>query len=79
MRPVNMKFSANEGIDNDGDGKVNEDGTGYYDPNRDWGWKWQPNYIQNGAYKYPFSLPENRNIRNFVYGASEYCGCTEFP
>jgi hypothetical protein len=58
---------GNEGIDNDGDGKVNEDGTGYYDPNRDWGWKWQPNYVQNGAYKYPFSLPENRNIRNFVF------------
>jgi hypothetical protein len=32
-----------EGIDNDGDGRVNEDGTGYYDPNRDWAWKWQPN------------------------------------
>ena len=53
-------------MDNDGDGKVNEDGEGYYDPNRDWGWKWQPNYVQNGAYKYPFSLSENRNIRNFV-------------
>ncbi len=56
-----------EGIDNDGDGQVNEDGyTFEYDPNRDWGWGWQPNYIQNGAYKYPFSIPENRNVMNFV-------------
>lgn len=55
-----------EGIDNDGDGLVNEDGEGAYDPNRDWAWNWQPNYIQNGAYKYPFSLPENRSIADFV-------------
>lgn len=56
-----------EGKDNDGDGLVNEDGyTFEYDPNRDWGWGWQPNYIQNGAYKYPFSLPENRHVMNFV-------------
>ncbi len=56
-----------EGKDNDGDGQVNEDGyTFEYDPNRDWGWNWQPNYIQGGAYKYPFSLPENRVILEFV-------------
>ena len=56
-----------EGIDNDGDGVINEDGGQYeYDPNRDWGWGWQPNYIQNGAYKYPFSLPENRAVMEFV-------------
>ena len=56
-----------EGKDNDGDGQVNEDGyTFEYDPNRDWGWGWQPNYIQNGAYKYPFSLPENRAVQEFV-------------
>jgi hypothetical protein len=55
-----------EGIDNDGDGDVNEDGEGFYDPNRDWAWNWQPNYIQSGAYKYPFSLPENRAVADFV-------------
>ncbi|MDQ8052480.1 MAG: M14 family metallopeptidase [Pedobacter sp.] len=57
---------GSEGIDNDGDGFVNEDGEGAYDPNRDWGWNWQPNYIQGGAFKYPFSLPENRAIVDFV-------------
>jgi hypothetical protein len=55
-----------EGIDRDGDGKVNEDRTGYYDPNRDWGWNWQPDYVQRGAYLYPFSLPETRAVRDFV-------------
>lgn len=55
-----------EGLDNDGDGLVNEDGVGGYDPNRDWGWNWQPNHIQRGAYKYPFSLPENRAVADFI-------------
>lgn len=55
-----------EGIDNDGDGRLNEDRPGYYDPNRDWGWNWQPDYIQRGAFKYPFSLPENRAVMEFV-------------
>lgn len=67
-----------EGIDNDGDGRVNEDGTGYYDPNRDWAWKWQPNYIQNGAYKYPFSIPENRNVRDFVMAHPNIAGAQSF-
>lgn len=56
-----------EGLDNDGDGRVNEDGSAFsYDPNRDWGWNWQPDYIQRGAHKYPFSLPEMKNVQNFV-------------
>lgn len=56
-----------EGFDNDGDGLVNEDGIQFsYDPNRDWGWNWQPDYIQRGAYKYPFSLPVTRAIADFV-------------
>ncbi len=56
-----------EGLDNDGDGRINEDGVAFsYDPNRDWGWNWQPDYIQRGAYKYPFSLPEMRNIKDFA-------------
>jgi hypothetical protein len=67
-----------EGIDMDGDGRVNEDGTGYYDPNRDWAWKWQPNHIQNGAYKYPFSIPENRNVRDFVMAHPNIAGAQSF-
>ncbi|QDU91486.1 Carboxypeptidase T precursor [Pirellulimonas nuda] len=55
-----------EGIDNDGDGLVNEDGDGHYDPNRDWAWQWQPDYVQRGAHRYPFSLPENRAVADFI-------------
>ena len=62
----NYEILGYEGLDNDGDGEVNEDRVGYYDPNRDWAWNWQPDYIQGGAYKYPFSLPENRAVSEFV-------------
>ena len=55
-----------EGIDNDGDGKVNEDPAGGYDMNRNWAWDWQPNYIQHGSMAYPFSLPETRALSEFV-------------
>jgi hypothetical protein len=55
-----------EGIDNDGDGRVNEDGRGGYDLNRNWAWDWQPQYIQYGAMDYPFSQPESRAVANFV-------------
>lgn len=67
-----------EGIDMDGDGEVNEDGIGYYDPNRDWGWKWQPDYIQRGAYKYPFSLPENRAVMEFVMKHPNIAGAQSY-
>lgn len=55
-----------EGIDRDGDGRVNEDRVGYYDPNRDWGWNWQPDYVQGGALKYPFSTSENYAVKEFA-------------
>ncbi len=57
---------GSEGIDNDGDGRVNEDGPGSYDPNRNWGWMWAPNYIQGGSDRYPFSLPEVKAVGDFI-------------
>src|SRR5262249_39694420 len=42
-----------EGIDNDGDGQVNEDPSGGYDMNRNWPADWQPEHIQGGAGNYP--------------------------
>lgn len=51
-----------EGIDNDGDGAINEDPVGYVDPNRTWGYDWQPPYVQAGAGPYPLSIPETRSI-----------------
>jgi hypothetical protein len=55
-----------EGIDNDGDGQVNEDGDGTYDPNRDWPYNWQPSYVQRGAYRYPLAILENRLVADFI-------------
>lgn len=58
-------FLGWEGIDNDGDGMVNEDGPGFYDPNRDWAWNWAPRYVQFGSDRYPFTHPENRAVKDF--------------
>lgn len=55
-----------EGVDDDGDGRTNEDGPGGYDPNRNWPGDWQPNFIQFGAGDYPLSLPESLAIANFI-------------
>jgi hypothetical protein len=51
-----------EGIDNDGDGRVNEDNIGFIDPNRTWAYGWQPRYVQPGTTDYPFQIPETRSI-----------------
>ena len=67
-----------EGIDNDGDGLVNEDGPGGYDGNRDWGFNWEPNYVQNGADKYPFSFPENQAVRDFTMKHRNITGSQSF-
>ncbi|MFQ5949052.1 MAG: M14 family metallopeptidase, partial [Acidimicrobiia bacterium] len=64
--PGGWTFLGQEGLDNDGDGQINEDGPGGYDPNRNWPSDWQPNYIQFGAGDYPFSLPETRAIGRFL-------------
>ena len=56
---------GSEGIDDDKDGSVNEDGPGGYDPNRNYGGGWQPPYIQGGAMDYPFQLPNTRAINDF--------------
>ncbi|HEX4954666.1 MAG TPA: M14 family metallopeptidase [Thermoanaerobaculia bacterium] len=56
----------NEGFDNDGDGRVNEDTIGYVDPNRTWGFSWEPRYVQPGAGDYPLSIPETRAIATWA-------------
>ncbi len=55
-----------EGIDNDGDGQINEDDPGGYDMNRNWPSDWQPEHIQYGAGDYPFSCPETAAIGAFL-------------
>ena len=70
---------GSEGIDNDGDGRVNEDRVGgYYDPNRNWGWNWQPEYIQRGSHHYPFSIPENRAVMEFALAHPNIAGAQSY-
>lgn len=67
-----------EGIDNDGDGLINEDGPGGYDGNRDWGFNWEPNYVQSGADKYPFTMPETQAVRDFTIRHRNITGSQSF-
>jgi hypothetical protein len=67
-----------EGYDNDGDGEVNEDEPGGYDPNRDWAWNWQPGYIQWGAWKYPFSIEENRMVAQWIRARPNIAGAQTY-
>ena len=62
-----------EGIDNDGDGRSNEDGIGGLDLHRNYPENWRPmreatsrGYTQGGAGEYPLSEPETRAVFTFV-------------
>jgi hypothetical protein len=72
------KIVASEGIDNDEDGRFNEDGGGGYDPNRDFGSYWQPKAIQGGAGDYPFTWIESRHTRDFFYQHPNIAGVQAF-
>jgi hypothetical protein len=67
-----------EGLDNDGDGAINEDGVGGYDPNRNWPWRWQPQYVQGGSDFYPTSLPETRAVVDFVTAHPNIAGAQSY-
>ncbi|MBE3124485.1 MAG: peptidase M14 [Acidobacteria bacterium] len=69
---------GSEGIDNDGDGLVNEDGPGSYDANRNWASDWQPGYVQNGAMDYPFQLPEARAVNDFLMAHPNVSGVQSY-
>ena len=58
-----------EGIDNDKDGRINEDGVGGLDLHRNYPYNWRPmseatgrGYTQFGAGEYPLSEPETRAV-----------------
>jgi hypothetical protein len=67
-----------EGVDNDGDGRVNEDGPGSYDPNRNWPSDWQPDYVQSGAMDYPFQLPEAKAVSDFLKAHPNIAGVQSY-
>ena len=64
---------ATEGYDNDGDGKINEDGIGGLDLHRNYPENWRPQkeetgrgFTQGGAGEYPLSEPETRAVVLFL-------------
>lgn len=67
-----------EGIDNDGDGRINEDPGGGYDMNRAWPSMWQPEYVQGGAGPYPLHWPESLSIARFLLAHPNVAGVQSF-
>jgi hypothetical protein len=64
-----------EGVDNDGDGRYNEDGIGGLDLHRNYPENWRPlpgrdltgrGWTQRGAGEYPLSEPETRAVFQFL-------------
>ena len=55
-----------EGIDDDGDGRYNEDRVGGIDPNRNFPGNWAPVHVQNGAGPYPLYVQEVRAEVEFL-------------
>ena len=69
---------GSEGIDDDGDGRVNEDSDGGYDMNRAWPSMWQPGHVQYGAGPYPLYWPEARAIADFILEHPNIAGVQSF-
>jgi hypothetical protein len=69
---------GSEGLDNDGDGRVNEDPVGGYDGNRNWASNWQPDYIQGGARDFPFQLPEAKAVNDFLMAHPNIAGVQSY-
>jgi len=59
-------FVETEGIDNDGDGRFNEDGVGGLDMNRNFPRNWERQHIQDGAGDFPLSEPETYATVQFI-------------
>lgn len=62
-----------EGLDNDGDGQINEDAEGYVDPNRNWGFDWKPEYVQSGSGAFPFSGKGIKAVGEYIRARPNIC------
>ncbi len=72
------RLLGEEGIDDDGDGRIDEDGPGGYDPNRDWPADWRTSSEQPGAPPYPCSLPETQAVVDFLVAHPNVAGFQSF-
>jgi hypothetical protein len=66
-------LTSSEGIDNDGDGRINEDGIGGLDLHRNYPENWRPQqestgrgFTQRGAGEFPLSETETRSVVSFL-------------
>ncbi len=66
-----------EGIDNDGDGKFNEDPAGGYDLNRNFPYGWRPGNADRGGF-YPLSEPETRSVALFILSHPNIAGIMSY-
>ncbi len=67
MAQPGPRFSTlREGVDNDLDGAINEDGLGGLDMNRNFPRNWERVHLQPGAGDYPLSEPETRAAAEFI-------------
>lgn len=67
-----------EGIDDDGDGRINEDGRGGVDLNRQFPHEWAPDHIQWGSGPYMLSEPEARNTVEFIRSRPNIAGAQSY-
>jgi len=58
---------SGEGIDDDGDGRRDEDGIGGLDLNRNFPRNWEPQHLQPGAGDFPLSEPETYAAVRFIH------------
>jgi len=58
--------TLSEGIDDDGDGRINEDGYGGLDMNRNFPRNWERIHLQPGAGPFPLSEPETHATVRFL-------------
>lgn len=63
-----------EGVDNDGDGALNEDGIGGIDMNRNFPRNWEPEFLQSGAGPFPLSEPETYATVEFIHSHPNITG-----
>jgi hypothetical protein len=67
-----------EGIDNDGDGRFNEDGVGGIDINRNYPEQWQPAPVSLNPGPYPLSELESRAVADFLLSRPNLAGLINY-
>lgn len=76
--PGRWRMVYSEGIDNDGDGDINEDPEGGIDLNRNFPTAWKPPHVQFGAGPYALSEPEALAIAQFLSAHSNVAAVQSF-